>query len=226
MEFIRCIEQRLEELDLRPSSAEQRFDLPADTIRNVLRSAANKDRKNAGPTLSKVKEICDALGLELYFGPPRSVPEDVTADRERFATVARYAASAAAGGGTINLDAEPVDHLAFSRDWLIKGGIQPEHCILITARGDSMAPAISDGDLVMIDRRKTEIQSGKVYVYNDPTDGTRVKRLEVIPGSAVIVRSDSHDQKSFPPEFHTGDAMNTISQNVLGEVIWSGHTWK
>ncbi|APX21310.1 hypothetical protein Ga0080559_TMP514 [Salipiger profundus] len=78
----------------------------------------------------------------------------------------------------------------------------------------------------MIDRRKTEIQSGKVYVYNDPTDGTRVKRLEVIPGSAVIVRSDSHDQKSFPPEFHTGDAMNTISQNVLGEVIWSGHTWK
>ncbi|WP_242656640.1 S24 family peptidase [Salipiger marinus] len=78
----------------------------------------------------------------------------------------------------VNPEDQTVDHLAFSLDWLMQNGIRPEECMLITARGDSMAPAISDGDLVMLDRRKTAITSGKIYVYNDPEDGTRPGRSE------------------------------------------------
>ncbi len=125
----------------------------------------------------------------------------------------------------VNFDAPPIDHLAFSKSWLKQNGIQAGSCSLINATGKSMEPSIWDGDLIMIDRRKTEIRNQRVYVYNDPNDGTRVKRLEVVPGHTIIVRSDNPDQKQFPPEYHTGEAMNAISQNIIGEVVWSGHKW-
>lgn len=174
-----------------------------------------------------LQKLAAVLDLELYFGQPRDLtpPPEVDVDGSRFATVARHEASASAGGGFVNFDEDPIDHLAFSKTWLMQNGIQPGASILINARGQSMEPSIYDGDLVMIDRRKSEVRNGRIYVYNDPADGTRVKRLEVVPGHAIIVRSDNPDQKEFPPEYHTGGAMNAIAQNIIGEVVWSGHKW-
>ncbi|MCA0957364.1 S24/S26 family peptidase [Mameliella alba] len=192
-------------------------------IKNLKNRRSEQGRPHAIESLQALAEV---LGLEFYIGPPRATESTAELDGERFATIARYEASAAAGHGAVNLDAPPKDHLAVPRDWLIETGIRPDRCILITARGDSMAPAISNGDLVMIDRHRTEITSGKLYVYNDPDNGTRVKRLELLPGTAIIARSDNPDQKRFPPEYHTGPAMNAVSQNILGEVVWSGHLWR
>ncbi|PID35732.1 MAG: peptidase [Rhodobacterales bacterium] len=192
-------------------------------IKNLRMPRTGEKRYNL-PALEKLAKVLD---LELYFGPPRDLTPapEVEVDDHRFATIARHDASAAAGGGVINFDAPPVDHLAFSKNWLQQNGIQAGSCSLINATGKSMEPSIWDGDLIMIDHRKTEIRNQRVYVYNDPNDGTRVKRLEVVPGHTIIVRSDNPDQKQFPPEYHTGEAMNTISQNIIGEVVWSGHKW-
>lgn len=88
-----------------------------------------------------------------------------------------------------------------------------------------MEPSICDGDLVMIDRNKREIHSGHIYVYNDPADGTRIKRLEVVPGHAIIIRSDNPNQLKFPTEHRTAEAMKPIAENIVGEVVWSGHKW-
>lgn len=223
MDFAAMILARINELGCKNiNQAEDRFGFS----RGYLRGVTREDSKRAVPSIEKAQIICDALGLDFYIGPPRSVEPTTEIDGERFATIARYEASAAAGHGVVNLDAPPKDHLAVPRNWLIETGLRPDRCILITAKGDSMAPAISDGDLVMIDRHRTEITSGKLYVYNAPEDGTRVKRLELLPGTAIIARSDNPDQKRYPPEYHTGPAMNAISQNILGEVVWSGHLWK
>ena len=171
--------------------------------------------------------LCDALDLEFYIGPPRDLtpPPEVDVDGHLFATVARHEADAAAGGGFVNFEGPPVDYLAFSKGWLAQNGIRPGASVLINARGRSMEPSIYDGDLVMIDRRRREIRNGRIYVYNDPADGTRIKRLEVVPGHTIIVRSDNPDREEFPPEYHTGDAMNAITANLVGEVVWSGHKW-
>ncbi|MDD9731881.1 S24/S26 family peptidase [Mameliella sp. AT18] len=193
-------------------------------IKNLKNRRSEQGRPHAIESLQALAEV---LGLEFYIGPPRATEATAELDGERFATIARYEASAAAGHGVVNLDAPPKDHLAVPRDWMIETGIRPDRCILITAKGESMAPAISNGDLVMIDRHRKEITSGKLYVYNDPDNGTRIKRLEFIPGAATIIaRSDNPDQKRYPPEYHTGPAMNAISQNILGEVVWSGHLWR
>ncbi len=121
----------------------------------------------------------------------------------------------------INLDAPPIDHLAFSKRWLEQNGISAGDSVLINVRGDSMEPSIYDGDLVMIDRRKTHIRSGRIYAVRE-SDSLRIKRLELIPDAAIILRSDN---PKYPPEHRIGEAMNDISLGVIGEVVWSGHKW-
>ncbi|NVK84811.1 MAG: hypothetical protein HWE21_10855 [Cytophagia bacterium] len=222
-EIIAEIEAALKRTGMSASAASRKAVNNPSLIKNLMNRRAAKGQPHP---IENLKALAEVLGIEFYFGPPRISADVTSVDGERFATVPRYAVNAAAGGGHVNPDEEPIDHLAFSRDWMIQNGILPEKCILITAKGESMAPAISDGDLVMIDLRKTEIVSGKVYVYNDPNDGNRVKRLEVVPGAAIIVRSDNANGRQFAPEFHVGEEMNKISENVLGEVVWSGHTWR
>lgn len=144
---------------------------------------------------------------------------------DRFVTVPRYDAFASAGGGVFNPDTEePVDRLAFSDKWLAQSGIHAADCLLINARGQSMEPSIWHGDLIMIDQRKTQPQSRKVYAYNDPDNGTRVKRLE-LSDNLIAVHSDNPDKQAFPSEYHTGEAANAIRQGIIGEVVWSGHKW-
>lgn len=121
----------------------------------------------------------------------------------------------------INLDGPPIDHLAFSKRWLAQNGISAGDSVLINVRGDSMEPSLYDGDLVMIDLRKTHLRSGHIYTLRDG-DALRIKRVEVIPGTALILRSDN---PKHPPDYRAGEAMNAISENVLGQIVWSGHTW-
>lgn len=221
--ILKTIDEALKKKGLSDAAASRMAVGHPSLIKNLRMPRSGEKRYNL-PSLEKLAEVLD---LELYFGPPRDLtpPPEVDVDGSRFATVARHDASASASGGFVNFDEAPIDHLAFSNTWLTQNGIQPGASVLINARGQSMEPSIYDGDLVMIDRRKREVRNGRIYVYNDPADGTRVKRLEVVPGHAIIVRSDNPDQKEFPPEYHTGDAMNAIAQNIIGEVVWSGHKW-
>lgn len=216
------VSDRLKQLGKTAFAVETEHGLPADAIRNVLRSS-----KKAGPTLGRVEEICDALGLELYIGVPRETgPLKMTeVAGEKFAAVARYEAKAAAGGGAINFDDPPIDYLAFSRAWLESQDIRASSAVLLTVSGDSMAPTLNDGDLVMIDRSRTKLRSGHVYVFNDPENGTRLKRLQVLKGSGIMIRSDSPDQEAHPPEFRPADAADKIALGLIGEVVWSAHTW-
>lgn len=191
----------------------------------VVRSA----EEGRDTTYSNVKLLSDALGLELYVGPPRTLQPapEVEVDGESFATVARHDAQAAAGGGAINFDGTPIDHLAFSKSWLAQNNINPAACVLLTVRGKSMEPSMQDGDLLMVDRQRKSIKSGKVYVYNEPDNGTRVKRLELVnePQSMLLVHSDNPDKANYPTEYVMNENIDAISQSIVGEVIWSGHKW-
>lgn len=217
MDFAAEILRRLDQLGLNVNQAEARAGFPQGYIRGVVRT----DQKRAIPNVEKAAQIAKSLGLEFYIGEPRSVAPSTIVAGEQFDTVARYDAVGAAGDGMINLDGPPIDHLAFSKRWLAQNGISAGDSVLINVRGDSMEPSLYDGDLVMIDRRKTHIRSGQIYAFRDG-DTLRIKRIEIIPGAALILRSDN---PKHPPEHRTGEAMNGISQNILGQIVWSGHTW-
>ncbi len=175
------------------------------------------------PSLDKLQALSEYFDLEFYIGPPRSDPAPVVMVKdEPFDMVPRYEASSAAGDGVVNFDGPPIDHLAFSKTWLKQNGINAGACVLLNVKGDSMEPSIYDGDLVMIDRRRQTIRTGRLYVFRDGDEGLRLKRLDVIPDTAIMLRSDN---PKYPPEPRTGEAMNAISEGVVGEVVWSGHKW-
>lgn len=216
-EFVLAIRARLDELGTTAYAVETKAGLPADAIRNVLRST-----KRGGPTLSRAKEICDALDLDFFFGPPRehSPAPQVDIDGTNFRLVNRLDGEVAAGNGHINYEAAPVDRLAFSKDWLKREGISAGDCFLVSVKGDSMLPQIGNSDLVMIDTRRKEIRSGRVYAMNDGDQGARIKRLEVIPDVGFILRSDN---PAYEPEYRTGE--NAKDVDIIGQVVWSGHKW-
>lgn len=174
----------------------------------------------------EVADNAEQIAAEFYANNPDAIEpsREFELDGQKFATVARHDANAAAGGGYVNFDEEPIDHLAFSSTWLQQNGIQAGSCSLINAFGKSMEPSIWDGDLIMIDHRKKEISNRRIYVYNDPDNGTRVKRLE-LSDDVIAVHSDNPDKQEFPTEYHTGATMNAVSQNIVGQVVWSGHKW-
>lgn len=218
--FKSLVEEAIEDLRSNAFAVEKAHGLPADAIRGVLRKKS-RSKREAGTSLNRAKEICDALGLELYIGPPRSDPAPTTVIKdEPFDLVARHDAQSAAGNGVVNFDGPPIDHLAFSKTWLEQNGINAGACVLINVKGDSMEPSIYDGDLVMIDRRKTTLRSGRIYVFQDGGEELRLKRLELIPDVAITLRSDN---PKYPSEHRAGADMNEL--RILGEVVWSGHKW-
>ena len=215
--ILKIIEDRRRELNLSQNEVGLRAFGKADNtpIQNL--------KKGASPSVERMAALCEALDLEIYIGKRRDITAapSTTVEGEHFTTVARYEAEGAAGNGAINFDGPPIDHLAFSKRWLEQNGISAGDSVLINVRGDSMEPSIYDGDLVMIDRRKTHIRSGRIYAVREG-DSLRIKRLELIPDAAIILRSDN---PKYPPEHRTGEAMNDISLGVIGEVVWSGHKW-
>jgi phage repressor protein C with HTH and peptisase S24 domain len=139
-----------------------------------------------------------------------------------FEAVPRYDVFLAAGDGALNGHDTPVEHLAFAKSWLDKMNILPDMAALLSVKGESMQPTLFDGDLVLVDRNKHTIQNGKIYAFVDGDRGARVKRLRIFGGTAIVVQSDNHD---FDDEERTGEDMSSISESIIGEVIWSGHTW-
>lgn len=224
-QFGTIVAQRLDALGTNAFSVEKEKNLPADAIRNVMRS-----EKRSGPTLSRVEEICDALGLELYIGPPRdpdATSSPPSAEPDDFAKIPLHAALLAAGDGRENGTEEIIDYLAFRRDWLRRVGVAPGNAALARVDGDSMQPSIWHGDMVMIDRSRIEVpvrgrtteSRHRSPVYALLEDGhARVKRIERPSADQLVLISDNPE---YGPQF-----IHPKMVSVIGKVVWWGHTAK
>lgn len=145
-----------------------------------------------------------------------------------FAAIPLYAATLAAGGGSLNEDEAVIGQLAFRRDWLRRIGVAPASAVLARARGESMSPTIRDGDMLLIDRARAsppdKLRAPKdtrppyIYALLDPDGAARVKRLELVSPGFLAILSDNHEH---PPE--TRPARDV---SIIGKVVWWGRTVK
>lgn len=226
--FARQIEARLNDLGENAYSFEQKMGWPADALRSVLR----KDTKRARPNLGRIKTLCDALGLEIYIGPPRSVPEAApSADisLSDFVKLPVYDAFLAAGDGFTNSEEHPVDYMVFKRDHLRKLGVSASTAVIAKISGKSMMPTIFPGDHVLIDTSNRLVEGRTLKTMNTRkhrppiyafiSDGqARVKRMIGDPKKGVRIWSDN---TSFPPEFFSPADFTEI--HIIGRVVWWGH---
>lgn len=179
------------------------------------------------PSADRVQALAEVLGLEFYFGPPRDTGpfEQILLDGTEFAYIPVHEAELAAGGGADNGSEDLVGTLAFRRSWLKRIGVSASSAVLAHASGDSMSATIHDGDMLLIDRSKSEppqlprapkdTRPAPIYAILD--DGAaRVKRIELVPGGMLALLSDN---VAFAPEFR-----QIASVSIIGKVMWWGHT--
>lgn len=221
------MEHRLKALNTNAFAIETAAGLPEDTIRSILRGL-----KKSGTTLNKAKLVCDALGIEFHIGPKRP-PEPVGVveiDGADFASIPLHEASFSAGPGIENNDGEAVGHMVFGTDWLRKVGVKPEAAVMVRVAGDSMAPCIQSGDLVMIDTARRDVpvlkkhktpSSLPIFAFTQDNEA-RVKRLARWPSEKLLVLYS--DNKDILPELVAESDAHVL--NILGQVVWSGHVWR
>lgn len=166
------------------------------------------------------REICKAsldLGISLEWLLTGKGEQVEAVNTARILSVPHYAIQASAGGGSL-VEAEPIEqHLALSREWLIREGISSNDLIGIYAKGDSMEPTITNGDSLLIDRERSVIGSdGGIYVINYEGE-LFVKRVQKLLDGRIAVTSDNKNHMSIEI---SKDRLNSLK--IIGRVVWFG----
>jgi transcriptional regulator with XRE-family HTH domain len=141
---------------------------------------------------------------------------DPEAANENMIRIKHYNVSAAAGTGLVPVDEhEEQDDIILARSFLRRLGASPEGSQVIFAKGESMLPTIPDGSLLLIDRSKTHIEEGGVFVFRIG-EGIKVKRARWRADQRIDLISDNQ-LAGYPPETYTRDEIATIVP--LGRVM-------
>ena len=130
--------------------------------------------------------------------------------RSDWIDVPRLAQGASAGPGSFTADERPIGTLRFSSRWLRGQGFDPRLLSAIVVAGDSMEPALRDGDEILVDRRPAPLREGVHVVRADET--VLVKRLDLgQPGYITLIS----DNPAYRPVMLAPDAVE-----VIGRVVW------
>lgn len=110
-----------------------------------------------------------------------------------------------------------VDYLAFKADWVRNTlGVAQKDLVLISVKGDSMEPALSNEDLILVDMRKNRVEDNAIYVLQ-LNDTLLVKRIQHKLDGSLHVMSDNARY-----ETEIVSAEGAVDLNVLGRVVWCG----
>ena len=183
------------------------------------------------PSADRIQALFEYLGAEYPIGQTREPPpiQHIQVDGAAYTRVPLHEAWLSAGPGNVNGDVEIIEHLAFRQDWLARVGVSAQNAALARISGESMAPGIQPGDIVLIDASRLAVPVKRRTKGNPPPpiyafvqDGeARVKRIERPETSMLVLLSDN---PTFPPELVVDPPSDTFK--ILGQVVWSGHTYK
>ena len=124
---------------------------------------------------------------------------------------------ASAGPGAVPGEESLQSHIAFDPKWLRRlGAGDGSQLSIIRVDGDSMAPTLSDGDEILVDRgdAAARLRDG-IYVLRRE-DVLMVKRLALDPsGRRVTIRSDN---EAYP----RWAGCDLASIDIVGRVVWCG----
>jgi len=164
--------------------------------RGTPRLLAERDRR----LLAAFFRVDEAVLGGASLGAPPAVP------------VRRLDVAASAGPGGLAEDDRRLGDAWLDPDLLESLGVSPTHAAMLRATGDSMAPTIHDGDMMLVDERDRRADArGAVSVIR--LDGAlMVKRVARADGLLTIA-SDNPDFAPIPPR-PLGEV------DILGRVVW------
>lgn len=130
--------------------------------------------------------------------------------------IPQYDLGASAGAGSLDQSERPAGRMAFDEKWLRGLGASPSGVSMIRVDGDSMAPTLSDGDDIIVDRNDgaARLRDG-IYVLR-LDDALMVKRVALgLARGRFSVRSDN-------PHYPDWEDIDPALVDVIGRVIWAG----
>lgn len=130
--------------------------------------------------------------------------------------VPQFDLGASAGAGSLDQSERPAGRMAFDEKWLRGLGANPSGLSMIRVDGDSMAPTLSNGDDILVDRMDgaARLRDG-IYVLR-LDDALMVKRVALgLAKGRFSVRSDN-------PHYPDWEDIDPALVDVIGRVIWAG----
>ncbi len=198
-----------------------RGDKPAAAARKMGVSKQSLDQWIKGrsvPRADVAVRICERYGMDLHY---LVTGEFAPAVDTEMVLVPKFEVRASAGPGraVVPDDVEgPSERLAFSRDWLRRLGIDPDHAELLVASGDSMEPLIRDGDVMLMNRRIRTVETAGIYVVTI-AGMVVVKRAFIRPDGSLVLKSEN---PIYPEETVEPEDLHAVT--IEGRIRWAGRS--
>lgn len=211
-EAIGCFKQRLKEA--MRGQAPRGFARMAQLSEGAIRSYLSGETY---PTLDRLEQIANASGVSavwLAFGIGLG-SEPSTAD-DTYTYVPLYDSKCTSESSLWREGAAVLGHLPFKTDVLRAQRLEPARLAAIKVDGDSMERLLSNGDNVIIDHGRTELEGEAIYVIR-MGDHLYAKRLQRQIGGGVAIISAN---PAYPVMEVAANAVDTLE--IIGRVVWAG----
>lgn len=117
-----------------------------------------------------------------------------------------------AGGGGFNNDYQAFRTTKVEKAWLNARRLKADDCAMFLVTGDSMYPTLKDGEEIIVDRSKKELQDGKIFVLNNE-GAMLVKKVQITYSGVTLI---SQNTEYAPIELDIDQANRLI---VIGQVV-------
>lgn len=160
----------------------------------------------------------DRLILARYYGVDQSVLGALSDNDSRggLAIISKLSVKASAGAGNLDQMESLAGKIAFDPKWLRQFPYDRKSLSIVSVEGDSMLPALSDGDDIMVAQQDKLQRKDGIYVIR-MDDTLMVKRLSFGPNDKIDVVSDN-------PSYSDWRNLDASYLNIVGRVIWVGRT--
>lgn len=214
--------ERLVRLTGGPSKAARALDVSRTTLDQWIRG---KTRIPLEPTV-RLARLTGASLDEIVLGrdqPPPAPQDHVKLAPgepvpEGFVAVPMLDVRVSAGSGLVNASQGQSELVSFRADWLRAMGISPGRVEALLVVGDSMAPTVKDGDMILVDRQIDRVIDGALYVIVVSGE-VRVKRVLVRTDGSLVLKSDN---PIYGEETVAKDRVADLT--IEGRVRWFGRT--
>lgn len=196
----------------------KRLGFPETTIGNYVRG-------NRAPTADFLSRLREKTGADINWivtgeATVSGATQLLTSHSPKgMVAIPRYAVQASAGGGAVAIEEEVADFFYVNPDWLASIAPKGARLGMLSGRGDSMEPTISDGDVLIVtfDVNRQDLAAGGVFVFTYEGD-IYLKRLSLALDGSVQVISDnpSYPMQTIPAE------VAEAKLEINARVIWAG----
>lgn len=211
------LKARCRQLALSEAQLAVRSGVTRSYVHDIWRGRSTRPNRTRLAAIAKVLRV-DADWLLSGMGYVEGDPPALAEDLEAFVRIPSLEPPAAAGKGkVIESVLVPGEPYQFRRAWIINHlKVDPEALRVMQVEGDSMLPALADGDVVLVNTTRRRPSPPGIFILFDGLSLV-AKRLELTGDASqprVRVRSDNPAYESYER------SLEAIS--IIGRVRWFG----